>query len=164
VLEQFPEALIIRTSAFFGPWDKINFAYAALDSLSKGRPFIAADDVAVSPTYIPDLVNATLDLLVDSEHGIWHLTNSGVVTWAEFARLVAAKAGYDPARVHGRTSQSLGLVALRPSFTALSSERGSFMPSFVESLDRYLDQNKWIQQRTGAVAQLTVRSKEGVNS
>jgi dTDP-4-dehydrorhamnose reductase len=154
VLEQFSEALIIRTSAFFGPWDKFNFVHAVLDTLSKGRPFVVAQDVAVSPTYVPDLVHTTLDLLVDGEHGIWHLANSGVVTWAEFARIVASKVGYDPDRVLGLSSRSLGLVARRPLFTPLSSERGSFMPPFEESLDRCLHEKNWIRQGTVAAVQV----------
>jgi dTDP-4-dehydrorhamnose reductase len=35
----------------------------------------------MSPTYVPDLVNAALDLLVDEEKGIWHLCNDGLVSW-----------------------------------------------------------------------------------
>lgn len=34
----------------------------------------------VSPTYVPDLVNTCLDLLIDKGKGIWHLTNSTAVT------------------------------------------------------------------------------------
>ena len=30
-------ALIIRTSAFFGPWDKYNFVYSVLQSIKMGR-------------------------------------------------------------------------------------------------------------------------------
>jgi dTDP-4-dehydrorhamnose reductase len=154
VLKQFSEALIIRTSAFFGPWDKVNFVHAVLDTLSKGRPFVAADDIAVSPTYVPDLVNAALDLLIDGEHGIWHLANTGVVTWAEFARMVAGEAGYEPTRVHCRSGHSLVFVARRPLFTALSSERGSFMPTLEESLGRCLQDMRWSRPRTVAPARL----------
>jgi dTDP-4-dehydrorhamnose reductase len=50
-----------------------------------GREFRAADDVRISPTYVPDLVNVCLDLLVDRESGIWHLANHGDVSWAQFA-------------------------------------------------------------------------------
>jgi dTDP-4-dehydrorhamnose reductase len=150
VLEQFSEALIIRTSAFFGPWDKFNFVHAVIETLSQGRPFVAADDISISPTYVPDLVNAALDLLVDGERGIWHLANSGIVTWAEFARLIATKAGYDPTRVHCRSSHSHSFVARRPSFTALASERGSFMPAFEESLDRCIHEKKWNLRQTVA--------------
>jgi dTDP-4-dehydrorhamnose reductase len=147
VLKQFSEALIIRTSTFFGPWDKFNFVQAVLWALSKGSSFLAVDDIAVSPTYVPDLVNAALDLLVDGEHGIWHLANSGVVTWAEFARLVAEKAGYDADRVQSCFSHSIDFVARRPSFTALTSERASLMPPFEESLDRCIYERKRDQHK-----------------
>src|ERR1051325_775786 len=60
VLEVFPEALIIRTSAFFGPWDRHNFVWHVLNDLANGRLVAAAADMSVSPTYVPDLVNATL--------------------------------------------------------------------------------------------------------
>src|ERR1043165_2784290 len=143
VLESFSKALVIRTSAFFGPWDRFNFVHAVLDSLTKGRPFYAAADITVSPTYVPDLVNTVLDLLIDGEHGIWHVANSGGVTWAEFARLAAIKAGRDPAAVKPRPGRALGFVAPRPSFTALASERGSFMAPFEDSLDRYFRDMRW---------------------
>ena len=150
MLEKFPRALVIRTSAFFGPWDRFNFVYAVLDTLSKGRPFLAADDITVSPTYVPDLVNAVLDLLIDGEHGIWHLANSGQLTWAEFAQLAATRAGYDTAGVHPRPSSALGFVAPRPSYTALSSERGSFMTPFADSLDQCFQEMKWDYRKSVA--------------
>jgi dTDP-4-dehydrorhamnose reductase len=143
VLEHAAKALVIRTSAFFGPWDRFNFVHAVLDSLTKGRPFFAASDITISPTYVPDLVNAVLDLLIDGEHGIWHVANAGEVTWAEFARLAALKGGRDAAGVKSRPARALGFVAPRPSFTALTSERGSFMPPFEESLDRCVREMTW---------------------
>jgi dTDP-4-dehydrorhamnose reductase len=154
VLDEFSKALIIRTSAFFGPWDKFNFVHAVLETLSKGHRFVAADDLTVSPTYVPDLVNAALDLLIDGEHGIWHLANSGVVTWAEFARLVANKAGYNVARIWSRSSDSLGFVARRPLFTPLSSERGNFMPSLEDGLDRFFQDRKWDYRENAAAARV----------
>jgi len=143
VLEHFSKALVIRTSAFFGPWDRFNFVYAVLDTLSKGRPLFAASDITVSPTYVPDLVNAVLDLLIDGEHGIWHVANPGVVTWASFAQHAAAQGGLDPAGVQPRHGCALGFVAPRPSFTALSSERGNFMPAFEDALDRCFREMEW---------------------
>jgi dTDP-4-dehydrorhamnose reductase len=150
VLDQFPEALVIRTSAFFGPWDRFNFVHGVVDTLSHDRPFFAADDAVVSPTYVPDLVNCALDLLIDDEHGIWHLANSGLVTWAEFARLVATKAGFGRALVYSRPGHLLGLAARRPLLTALSSERGNLMPSLEESLERCIEENSWGQANAAA--------------
>jgi dTDP-4-dehydrorhamnose reductase len=143
VLEHFSKALVIRTSAFFGPWDRFNFVHLVLDTLTKGRSFFAAADITISPTYVPDLVNAVLDLLIDGEHGVWHVANSGQVTWAEFARLAALKGGRDATGVKSRPARALGFVAPRPSFTAMTSERGSFMPPFEESLDRCVREMTW---------------------
>lgn len=154
VLEECPEALIIRTSAFFGPWDRFNFVYSVLETLSKGKNFVAAADAIISPTYIPDLVNAALDLLIDGEHRIWHLANSGAVTWAEFARVVADRAGYDPAAIHSRPTAMLGLAAPRPLFTALASERGSLMPPFEESLNSFFEDSQWTRSRAAAAARV----------
>jgi len=65
-----PSALVVRTAAFFGTRDDSNFVVRTLRALAAGEPVDAADDVLVSPTFVPDLVNAALDLLIDDEHGI----------------------------------------------------------------------------------------------
>ena len=150
VLEEYPQALVIRTSAFFGPWDRYNFVHNVINDLASGRTVSAASDISISPTYVPDLVNVALDLLIDGEQGIWHLANPAIVTWAEFARLVADMAGYDSGLVECRSSDSLGFAAARPSFTALTSERGSFMPSLEDSLNRFFHNRTWNPQRSTA--------------
>jgi len=70
VLATHPCSLVIRTSAFFGPWDEYN---CDRSTLASGHSFVAADDTVVSPTF--DLVNATLDLLIDGGTvcGIWRI-------------------------------------------------------------------------------------------
>lgn len=142
VLKQYSDALVIRTSAFFGPWDEFNFVHAVLRSLTRGNHFVAADDVTISPTYVPHLVNAALDLLIDGEHGIWHLANCGAATWAEFASLVAEMGGCNRTYVRGRPNASLSLAARRPSFSVLSSERGILMPSLERGLEHYFHEQK----------------------
>ncbi|HET6521125.1 MAG TPA: family 1 glycosylhydrolase [Geminicoccaceae bacterium] len=139
VLSAFPAALVVRAGAFFGPWDDGNFVARAIRTVAAGRRFEAADDVAASPTYLPDLVNAALDLLIDGESGIWHLANRGAVTWADLAREAARGAGLDPKRVRGVASAELGWVARRPSYSALDSSRGFIMPSLEGALRRYFD-------------------------
>ena len=142
VLRQFSDALIIRTSAFFGPWDEYNFVHAVLQTTSRGNHFVAADDVTISPTYVPHLVNATLDLLIDGEHGVWHLANGGAATWADFAKMAAEMGGTNHAHVRGRPNASLSLAARRPAFSALSSERGTLMPSLEQGLEHYFYERK----------------------
>ena len=89
------DALIVRTSAFFGPWDRYNFLFNTVERLRRGEEVFASDQTIVSPTYVPDLVHATLDLLLDGEKGIWHLTNQGAVSWHDLARQVADHAKLD---------------------------------------------------------------------
>jgi dTDP-4-dehydrorhamnose reductase len=108
-----------------------------LKSLSSGQIFVAATDMTISPTYVPDLVNTVLDLLIDDEHGVWHVANSGAVTWAEFATLVAMNSGHDRSRIEGRLKNALNLIAPRPTFSVLGSERAWLMPSLEQGIDRY---------------------------
>jgi dTDP-4-dehydrorhamnose reductase len=138
VLDRHAGALVVRTSAFFGPWDHYNFITMGLKALAEGTPFAAAKDITVSPTYVPDLVHTCLDLLVDGEAGIWHLTNGEAITWADLLLKAAGKAGIDAGMLDPRESNQLGYVAPRPSYSALCSERAGFLPGLDDALERYL--------------------------
>jgi dTDP-4-dehydrorhamnose reductase len=143
VLDVLPSALVVRTAAFFGPWDEWNFITRTLSSLRIGVPVDAADDLVVSPTYVPHLVHATLDLLIDGERGIWHLANRGETTWAELARMAARGADLDDSLVRARPHTELGLSARRPPYAALGSERGYLLPSLDTALASYLNERPW---------------------
>jgi dTDP-4-dehydrorhamnose reductase len=160
VLDSDPQALVIRTSAFFGPWDEHNFVTQALDALGNGRPFAAAADTTVTPTYVPDLVNATLDLLIDRECGIWHLTNGEAMTWAELARRACALAGIDAAGLEARPSADFGLAAARPGSSAMTSERGLLLPAFDDALARYLGERQAAGSAVEAGKAQFAKSKE----
>lgn len=138
VLREHPDALVIRTSSFFGPWDEHNFVSIALRQLRAGQEFVAMNDVVVSPTYVPDLVNASLDLAIDGEAGIWHLANRGSLTWLELAQRASVLAGANQASLVGRSWRELNLAAPRPRFTSLGSERGLVMPTLESALERYV--------------------------
>jgi dTDP-4-dehydrorhamnose reductase len=131
------QPLIVRTSAFFGPWDSYNFLAKACAALENGLPFEAANDLVVSPTYVPDLVNATLDLLIEDESGLWHLANAGGTSWADFARCAAEMAGLDMSLIIDKPASALGYVARRPRYSALTSARGQIMPSLEDAIARY---------------------------
>jgi dTDP-4-dehydrorhamnose reductase len=138
VLAHLPTALVIRTSTFFSAWDTHNFVHHVLTAARAGRPFAAADDLFISPTYVPDLVNTALDLLLDEASGRWHLANQGASTWAELARLAIHMAGLDAACVVPRPAASFGWAARRPRYSALGSEHGALLPSVESGLRRHL--------------------------
>jgi dTDP-4-dehydrorhamnose reductase len=142
VLSNDPNALIIRTSAFFGPWDQHNFVYHALNSFKNKLEFTAANDVTISPTYVPDLVNTTLDLLLDDENGIWNLSNKGEVSWAVLAEEVAHRSGLDAHSFKPIPISEMCLIAPRPSYSVLKSEKGFELPSLDDALERYFRQQE----------------------
>ncbi len=127
-----PRALIVRSAAFFSADDERSFLGRAMRAIAHGRPFEAYHDVAMTPTHLPDLVHAMLDLLIDGEVGIWHLANSGPITWYDFARRGAELAGLD---------RDLLVPVPAPDFipraTALTSERGGLMGPLDEALERW---------------------------
>ncbi|MFL5246940.1 MAG: sugar nucleotide-binding protein [Myxococcales bacterium] len=138
----FSRRSVVRTAAFFGPWDNANFVTRTLADAADGREIVAADDAVISPTYVVDLVHAALDLLIDGESGVWHLANRGAITWAALARLAIRYAGMDTSLVAGRPTHTLGLRARRPRYSVLGSERGALMPPLEDALQRYfLDRN-----------------------
>ncbi|GAA4348671.1 dTDP-4-dehydrorhamnose reductase [Hymenobacter saemangeumensis] len=136
VLAAHPGALVVRTSAFFSGWDAYNFVHFALHAARRGQPFEAADDVRVAPTFVPDLVNTSLDLLLDDAHGIWHLACQDSCTWAELASAAARKAGLSDAFVVPRRMAEFGLPAPRPRQSVLGSEKGMVQPSIDDALGR----------------------------
>ena len=123
------DALIVRSSAFFGPWDRYNFLFDTIEKLRRGEEVVASDRTIVSPTYVPDLVHATLDLLLDEEKGMWHLTNQGAVSWHELAREAAELAQLDRSLIRIRVADDNELVD-----TSLTSNRGLLL----RPLDRAL--------------------------
>lgn len=124
--------LIIRTAAFFSPNDSANFAVAVANALAAGDKFTAAGDQIVSPTYVPHLVDRTLDLLIDQEVGIWHLANDEALSWAEFGRRVAAACWLDPGLIV--SSEGQHAAAARPANSALATRRGSALATLHNAL------------------------------
>ncbi|HEY0625796.1 MAG TPA: family 1 glycosylhydrolase [Allosphingosinicella sp.] len=130
VLGLWDKSLVLRTSAFFGPWDRYNFAWNVLNQLARGEPVQASISTLISPTYVPDLVHAALDLLIDGETGIWHLANQGALSWHEFARRMAEGANLNPALVLPMDGPAAN--------TVLSSSRGLLLRPLDGAIEEYL--------------------------
>jgi dTDP-4-dehydrorhamnose reductase len=139
VLEAGGRPLVIRTAAFFSPHDAHNFAVWVARELAAGRPVRAASDCVISPTYVPDLVTATLNQLIDGETGLRHLANGGALSWASFATRVAESLGLDAGRVQPTPAAEMGWPALRPAHAALGTAFGQRMPTFESALHRFAE-------------------------
>ena len=137
--------LVVRTSAFFGPWDRYNFARHVVAALARGETVKACSRTRVSPTWVPDLCHVVLDLLIDGETGLWHLANDGEVSWFDFARRVAEGAGLDADLV-------VRDDAAEETSTALTSRRGILLRSFDNALDEFCAQAS-AEQETAVAAE-----------
>lgn len=132
VLAAHHDALVIRSSAFFGPWDRYNFLYETLRRLARGEEAEASATRIVSPTYVPELVQATLDLLLDEASGLWHVANEGAVSFHELAREVADRAGFDKSLIR--------LAETEAADTSLASQRGLLLQPLDKALAKFVDE------------------------
>jgi dTDP-4-dehydrorhamnose reductase len=137
VLDLLPSALVVRTSAFFGPWDEYNFATRLLRSIRGRRVSPAPHDCTVSPTYVPELANAVLDLLIDGEGGIWHVANQGAVTWYEFGQAIAQRLDAPTSLIAPCGWRDVWQPARRPAYGVLGSERGLLLRPLPDAIDEY---------------------------
>ncbi|MDQ3079049.1 MAG: sugar nucleotide-binding protein [Pseudomonadota bacterium] len=129
MLEASSRNLVVRTSAFFGPWDQHNFAFNTLTALKRGERVEAPEDVRVSPTYVPDLCHGLLDLLIDGGSGLWHLANPGSLSWYHFALRLAELTGVD--------SNKLTPISGEASDTTLISTRGTLLRPLDAAMAEY---------------------------
>jgi dTDP-4-dehydrorhamnose reductase len=133
----FPRSLVVRTAAFFSPYDEYNFARHVERNLRTGSVSAASDQHIVSPTYVPHLVNACLDLLIDDQRGLWHLTNGESLSWFAFAIRIARRLGFDPSLVHPADEDRSEWRTPRPRRAGLVSRRGQLLPGLDHALDDY---------------------------
>jgi len=142
VAQSDPRALIVRTAAFFSPFDSYNFARHVEHQLTARLPVLMSDAHVVTATYVPDLVRVVLDLVIDGEGGLWHLSTPGAMSWHALARAVAIALELDPALVRAGSVAELGWRATRPANVALTSERGVLLPPLADALARHVGERR----------------------
>lgn len=141
VLAINPESLIIRSSYFFNPWHRRDALAEILQAIAaSGLPHYLSSDIIISPAYIPDLINTTLDLLIDGESGIWHLSSQEETTPFEFTKHALHMAGLDDKSVISVPSANLQYTAERPRYSVLKSTQGISLPSLQSALHCYLEE------------------------
>jgi len=109
----------------------LTFSSDLVEAVRRGEPVSACADTMVSPTFVPDLCHAALDLLIDGETGLWHLANEGALSWFAFACAIAQGAGLDVDLIFARESGPA-------RNTALASMRGNMLRPLEPALADYL--------------------------
>jgi dTDP-4-dehydrorhamnose reductase len=126
VLAALPQAVVVRTAWVYTGGSGKDFV-AVMRRLAAGDGTVeVVDDQTGSPTYVPDLVAALLEVAdgqVDAPAGIVHAANGGEVTRFGQARAVFEGVGADPERVLPVSSAHNPRPASRPPYSALSSRQ-----------------------------------------
>lgn len=138
ILEKY---FIVRISWVFGI-NGNNFVKTML-RLGKERSElnVVADQIG-SPTYTADLAPLLVDLIQTDKYGVYHATNEGECSWAEFAEEIFKVAGMD-VKVNHITAAEYPTKAKRPMNSRMSKRclidyNFNILPSWRSALDRYL--------------------------
>ncbi|WEG13164.1 dTDP-4-dehydrorhamnose reductase [Pullulanibacillus sp. KACC 23026] len=148
--EQFVRELhsrffIARTSWVFGAHGG-NFVKTML-RLAETQPQLkVVHDQRGCPTYTVDLANCLLKMIETSQFGTYHVSNSGVCTWYEFAKTIFEKKGIS-IDVVPVTTEEFPRPARRPknsAFDHMALRLNGFeeLPDWQNALDRFLDEVK----------------------
>lgn len=129
VLDECGDALVVRTGELFGPRDLDDVVGSVLSGLAQGR-VVSAVAGRRCLTYLPDLSHVVLDLVIDRDSGIRHIT-SGTISLEGLVKALADMAGLAPVRYSESPRR-----ASRPA--PLRSVRGELMPPLESALDRYV--------------------------
>lgn len=97
-----------------------------------------------SPTYTYDLARLLIDMIHSEKYGIYHATNEGVCSWAEFAEEVFKVANKN-VKVNFITTEEFPTRAKRPKNSRLSKDKlgkegFDLLPEWENAVTRYLNE------------------------
>ena len=136
---------IVRVSWLFGI-NGANFVKTMLRLGKERSDLNVVCDQIGSPTYSFDVARLLCDMLTTDRYGIYHATNEGVCSWAEFAQEIMMQAGLT-AVVHPIPSEQFPSRAKRPANSRMSKNKlddNGFarLPGWHDALKRYIGELK----------------------
>ncbi|MBN2619509.1 dTDP-4-dehydrorhamnose reductase [candidate division WOR-3 bacterium] len=116
---------IVRTSWLFGPGAKTHIS-KFLTASDKPQTLNALCDQFASFTYTVDLAEALFTILKSDNYGIYHVVNSGVGSWLDFAVKSQDIMKFKTA-INAVKTEELNLPAARPRYAPLASTAYPFL-------------------------------------
>jgi dTDP-4-dehydrorhamnose reductase len=134
---------VLRVESLFGGPQRRSTIDRIAATLRAGREMKLFSDRTVSPSFVDDVVAATLRLLAsEASPGVYHCVNSGATTWLGLGEAIAARLGLDQRLLVATSVTDVQMRAARPQYAALSNEKlaaaGVTMPTWEDALARYL--------------------------
>jgi dTDP-4-dehydrorhamnose reductase len=123
-VENWKKTLIIRTAWVYSTHAH-NFVKTMLRLMKEKTELKVVNDQIGSPTYAADLAKAILQVITqwhngNSTYGIYHYTNSGVISWYDFATEIKVLSGLN-CMVHPVSSTEYPTPAKRPSYSVMDT-------------------------------------------
>jgi dTDP-4-dehydrorhamnose reductase len=134
---------IIRISWVFGI-NGNNFIKTMLRLAESRSELNVVSDQYGSPTYTADLAKLIVDMIQTQQYGIYHATNEGICSWADFAEEIFQQAG-KAVKVNHISTEEYPTRAVRPKNSRMSKDKleaGGFqrLPHWQDALKRYLEE------------------------
>ena len=130
VREEAENHYLVRTSWLFGVGGK-NFGSRVIDYARAGATLKGVTDQTSIATYAPDLAARLEEIVERGVNGLYQVTNTGAMSWYEFALLALELAGLQNVPITPCTREDLRQLAPRPQNSAmrcLLSERLGLAP------------------------------------
>jgi len=132
---------IVRISWVFGI-NGNNFIKTMLRLAETRDELNVVGDQYGSPTYTFDLAKLLLDMVETDKYGVYHASNEGFTTWAEFAKEIFRTAGKS-VKVTSISTEEYPTKAVRPKNSKMSKdklEKNGFkrLPAWQDALTRYV--------------------------
>src|SRR5215831_19014651 len=124
--ERCERAFILRVCGLFGvgrrPDARPNFVETMLRLAARGTPIRVVRDQVLTPSYTFDLARKTWRILTLGSPGIYHVTNTGEVSWFDFTREIFGLCDLQPS-LTPVTAVEFGAKARRPAYSVLGHGR-----------------------------------------
>ena len=140
---QAPKHYVLRVESLFGGTYVRSSIDKIISTILGGEDTRVFVDRIVTPSYVDDVITATLGLIdAGAPHGLYHCVNSGETTWYDLAREIARLLDRTPSLVAVKVAD-VPMRAKRPQYCALSNRKlaaaGIAMPAWQDALRRYLE-------------------------
>ena len=143
VLEECPEALVVRTNIYgWNALPKLSLAEWALARLRSGQSTPGFSDVYFSPILVNDLAAELEKLLTSGLTGVVHVAGADRVSKYEFVKMIARQSGADVSLVRTVLLAEFGLPTPRPLDMSLdcsyARQNGMCIPGVEDGLATFL--------------------------
>ncbi|WP_339263778.1 dTDP-4-dehydrorhamnose reductase [Solibacillus sp. FSL W7-1472] len=131
---------ILRISWVFGK-NGHNFVKTMLRLAESYETVSVVGDQFGSPTYTVDIAKLLLDMIQTEKYGIYHASNEGFCSWAQFAKAIYIEAG-KATDVKSISTAEYPTKAKRPSNSKMDKSKLAIafttLPTWQDALSRYL--------------------------